>query len=78
MKMKKFDTDEQYASNHFGLAMQGGPAYPKAFSKQPVEQAIAELNSNEIAVHMESCRRALSHVLHGSPGYFKIKRPVHH
>ncbi len=41
MNIKKFETDQQQASSDFGLATQGGPAFPKAFSKEPVEQAIA-------------------------------------
>ena len=52
MKMKKFETDEQQASDNFGLATQGGPAFPKAFSKEPVEQAIAELGSNAVPAPM--------------------------
>jgi hypothetical protein len=74
MNMKKFDTDQQHASEIFGLATQGGPQFPKAFSQEPVEQAIAEFEPNFIAERMEGCRRALNHVLHGSPCLFKTKR----
>ena len=65
MKMKKIETDQQQASNDFGLATQGGPAFPKAFSKEPVEQAIAELESNAVPEHMEGRRIALSRALRG-------------
>jgi hypothetical protein len=78
MKMKKIDTDQEQASKHFGLATQGGPHLPKAFSQEPVEQAIAELDSNFVAERMENCRRALNRVLHGRPCLFKAKREIHH
>jgi hypothetical protein len=74
MNIKKFDTDQQQASELFGLTTQGGPQFSKAFSQQPVEQAIAEFEPNFIAERMESCRRKLNHVLHGSPCLFKSKR----
>jgi hypothetical protein len=74
MNTTKFDTDQQQASEHFGLTTQGGPHFPKAFSQEPVEQAIAELEPNFIAIRMEGCRRKLNHVLHGSPCFFKTKR----
>lgn len=74
MNTKKFDTDQQEASKQFGLATQGGPHFPKAFSHEPVEQAIAELEPNFIAERMEGCRRALNRVLHGRPCLFQTKR----
>jgi len=74
MNMKKFDTDQQQASEHFGLATQGGPHFPKAFTQEPVEQAIAEFEPNFVAQRMEGCRRALNRVLHGRPCLFKAKR----
>jgi hypothetical protein len=77
MKMKKFETDEQQASDNFGLATQGGPAFPKAFSKEPVEQAIAELESNAVPAHMEGRRIPLSGALHGPRCRFKTNSPLH-
>jgi hypothetical protein len=77
MKMKKFETDEQQASDNFGLATQGGPAFPKAFSKEPVEQAIAELGSNAVPAHMEGRRTALTRALRGPRCRFKTNSPLH-
>ena len=78
MKMKKFETDQQEASKHFGLATQGGPHLPKAFSQEPVEQAIAERESITIAEHIEACHRTLNRVLHGPRCFLKTKRELHH
>ncbi|MGZ5517991.1 MAG: hypothetical protein ACXWKG_18685 [Limisphaerales bacterium] len=77
MKMKKFETDQQQAGNNFGLATQGGPAFPKAFSKEPVEQAIAELESNAVPEHMEGRRFALNRALRGPRCRFKSNSPLH-
>jgi hypothetical protein len=77
MKMKKFETDQQQAANDFGLATQGGPAFPKAFSKEPVEQAIAELESNSVPEHMENRRFALKRALRGPRCRFKTDSPIH-
>jgi len=76
MKIKKFETDQQQASSNFGLATQGGPAYPKAFSNEPVEQAIAELE-NGAPEHTEGRRFALSRALHGPRCRFKTNSPIH-
>jgi hypothetical protein len=77
MKMKKFETDQQQATNSFGLATQGGPAFPKAFSKEPVEQAIAELESNAVPPQMEGRRFALNRALRGPRCRFKSNSPLH-
>jgi hypothetical protein len=77
MKMKKFDTDQQQATNNFGLATQGGPAFPKAFSKEPVEQAIAELEHNGVPEHMENRRFALKRALRGPRCRFKSSSAIH-
>jgi hypothetical protein len=71
MNIKKFETDQQPANDNFGLATQGGPAFPKAFSKEPVEQAIAELESNVVPEHMEGRRLALNRALRGPRCRFK-------
>ena len=76
MKMKKIETDQQQASNDFGLATQGGPAFPKAFSKEPVEQAIAELESNAVPENMEGRRIALNRALRGPRCRFKTTSPL--
>ena len=75
--MKKFETDQEQASNDFGLATQGGPAFPKAFSKEPVEQAIAELHSIPVSERMESCRLALQRVLCAPRCRYKANSPIH-
>lgn len=77
MKIKKFETDQQQASNNFGLATQGGPAFPKAFSTEPVEQAIAELEHNAVPAHMEGRRLALKRALRGPRCRFKSNSPLH-
>ena len=76
MKIKKFETDQEQASDNFGLATQGGPAFPKAFSKEPVEQAIAELEINGVPDHMESRRFALSRTLRGPRCRFKSNSAI--
>jgi hypothetical protein len=77
MKMKKIETDQEHAATHFGLATQGGPAFPKAFSTEPVEQAIAELESNAVPEHMEGRRLALRRALRGPRCRFKTTSPLH-
>jgi hypothetical protein len=77
MKMKKFETDQQQATSYFGLATQGGPAFPKAFSKEPVEQAIAELQSIPVSEHMEGCRLALHRVLRAPRCRYKATSAIH-
>ncbi|MDB6057572.1 MAG: hypothetical protein JWO95_1416, partial [Verrucomicrobiales bacterium] len=77
MKIKKFETDQQQATSNFGLATQGGPAFPKAFSTEPVEQAIAELESSAVPPHMEGRRLALNRGLRGPRRRFDTNTPLH-